>query len=226
MDAESPAFAPSRRGVRGRLADLLVGGEGVRRVGRLALAAVLLVAASTAGYLLLAAADDARTDTGARQPAGVSTTAPRGISSEHEDLLAHVSGELQDVCAPTTDPADSLGGVATVRCELPAGEPADVLWYERFATRQALETVVTATYREHGLARDDCGPEVPRAQGNWQVGSQYSGHLLCYTDDGATWVVWTYDVDRILARAVRSGDAPEDWESLYTWWREVSLFLR
>ncbi len=116
--------------------------------------------------------------------------------------------------------------MAWLRCGLEAGEPADGLWYERFESRQLLENVITQLYSEHNLPRGECGPDVPRAQGNWEVGSTHSGHLLCYTHEGGTWIVWTYDVERILARAVRSGESPEAWRELFAWLEETSIFLR
>jgi hypothetical protein len=59
------------------------------------------------------------------------------------------------------------------------------------------------------------------AQGNWQVGSTHSGRLLCYQAEGSTWIVWSYDAERIAARAVRRGDTPEDWLGLYVWWTQA-----
>ena len=50
--------------------------------------------------------------------------------------------------------------------------------------------------------------------------------LLCYEADGSRWIVWSYDADRIAARAVRRGDEPEDWVGLYHWWDQIRLFLR
>jgi hypothetical protein len=66
---------------------------------------------------------------------------------------------------------------------------------------------------------------VRRAQGNWNVGGTLSGRLLCFQSDGGTWIVWSYNADRILARAVRSGDTLEDWHGLFDWWSQVRLFL-
>jgi hypothetical protein len=67
---------------------------------------------------------------------------------------------------------------------------------------------------------------VARASGNWQVGSTQAGSLLCFQEGGETWIVWTYRADRILARALRSGTEPEDWDGLYSWWEGISPFQR
>ncbi|MDQ3880737.1 MAG: adenylate/guanylate cyclase domain-containing protein [Chloroflexota bacterium] len=224
VGADHPALSARRTSVE-RVRDVVATSDRLRGVGRwVAIGAVLIVAA-TGAYLLLGFADRARNE-GVGEATPSATTAATGPTSEQEDLLAQVPSSVRDVCAVSEEAADSLGGVAVVRCELPAGEDADLLWYERFGSRQSLENAISALYREHNLPRGECGAEVPRAQGNWQVGSTHSGHLLCYSADGETWVVWTYDVERIVARAVRSGDRPEDWAALYEWWSEIRLFLR
>lgn len=169
---------------------------------------------------------DGGSASGSPTPSASASSAASGPTADEADLLDQVPSSLREQCVISGEAEDSLGGVATVRCELAAGEPADVVWYERFASRQTLENVVTGLYARHGLPRGDCGPEVARAQGSWQVGSTHAGHLLCFTDGGQTWVLWTYDVDRLLARAVRGGEGPDDWTELFAWWEQTSLFLR
>lgn len=196
-----------------------------RRPALYAAVAGLLTVGLLAGFLWLG--EDGR-DGGSGAPSTGASAGPSasGPTAEEADLLAQVPTSLRDACIVSRDPEDSLGGVSTVRCELPAGEPADVAWYERFASRQALENAITAIHDRHGLPRGDCGPQVSRAQGNWAVGSTHAGKLLCYADGGETWVLWTYDVERLMARAVRSGDGPEDWSELFAWWEQIRLFLR
>ena len=50
--------------------------------------------------------------------------------------------------------------------------------------------------------------------------------MLCYASGGNVWIVWSYDAERIVARAVRTGATPEDWRGLYDWWSQTRLFLR
>jgi class 3 adenylate cyclase len=187
----------------------------------------LLAVALAVGSLWLGAGDGAGDGASGSPTLGpLSTPMASGPTAEEADLLNQVPERIQAACAITQDEADSLGGVATVRCDLPAGEPVDVVWYERFASRQVLESVLTGLYARHGLPRGECGPDLARAQGNWQVGTTHEGRLLCFDDGGQTWVVWTYDVERILARASRTGEDPEDWSDLFAWWEQTSLFLR
>jgi class 3 adenylate cyclase len=197
-----------------------------RRGMNLAAAGGLLAVALVVGFLWLGPGIDAR-DGGSGSPsAGASTPVASGPTAEEADLLNQVSVSLQSACAISREQEDSLGGVAVVRCDLPAGEPADVVWYERFGSRQDLDSVLNGLYSRHGLPRGECGPDVARAQGNWQVGTTHAGRLLCLADGGQTWVLWTYDVERILARASRTGEDPEDWSELFAWWEQTSLFLR
>jgi hypothetical protein len=48
--------------------------------------------------------------------------------------------------------------------------------------------------------------------------------LLCYADPDAIRLAWTYDADRIVARAARSGDEA-NWKAFLDWWRQFALFL-
>ncbi|MFN2483723.1 MAG: adenylate/guanylate cyclase domain-containing protein, partial [Candidatus Limnocylindria bacterium] len=220
VDAAHPALAPRRRGVVTRVADIVATSDRLRGIGRWVAVGGLLLVAAVGAYLVLGFAD--RSGENGASP----TPAATGPTVEQQDLLAQVSSRVRESCTVSEDPADSLGGVAVVRCELPAGEAADVIWYERFSSRQSLEDRVTRLISDQNLQRGDCGPLVPRAQGNWEAGTTHAGHLLCYPAEGQSWVVWSYDVERILARAVRSGDSLEDWADLYGWWEEISLFLR
>jgi hypothetical protein len=214
MDAAAP---DSRVRWTDRLSrrSLMVGGA----VGLLAVALVV-------GFQWLEARDDGRNGGSGAPTDQAATPVASGPTADEADLLDQVPSSLRDHCGPTRDEPDSLGGIATVRCELAAGEPADVVWYERFGSRQTLESVLSGLYARHGLPRGECGPDVARAQGNWQAGSTHAGRLLCFTDGGQTWVLWTYDVDRILARASRAGEDPEGWSDLFAWWEQTSLFLR
>ena len=141
------------------------------------------------------------------------------------DLLDHVSSDVRTAC-DRAGPEDALpGALASVRCELDLAAEADTVWYERYQSNQGLSDALAQIIQRERLQRGDCGPDVSRAQGNWRVGSTHSGRLLCYQAEGSTWIVWSYDAERIVARAVRGGDAPADWLGLHEWWKQFSLFL-
>jgi class 3 adenylate cyclase len=205
--------------------------SGLGRTARVALLLVgLLVGGAAAGYVLVASQ---RPALGPDASGGIglegspSATASDAFPNPREgDLLAQVPSDIRDTCVRTEDPAELVNGAASVRCDLPLGTEAETVWYDAFDTLQVLSNALFEIVEAESLARGDCGPDVPRAQGNWQVGSTHSGRVLCYSADGNTWIVWSYDAARIMARAVRSGDTPEDWLGLFEWWRQVRLFLR
>ena len=223
--AEGAAIGAGRRDAR-RLA---LGGGVARTVRVGALLVGLLLAGAAAGYVLLAAqrpegSPSPSAPTGATP--GQSATAPAAFpNAEEADLTARVPTDIRDSCRRSDEPRPS-GVLASVRCDLALTAEADTVWYESFGSLQQLSNVLSDLILDQGVPRGDCSPDVSRAQGNWQVGSTHSGRLVCYQADGSTWALWSYDAERILARAVRGGDTPEDWQGLYEWWTQVRLFLR
>ena len=205
--------------------------SGLSRTARVSILLIgLLIGGAAAGYLIIAAQ---RPTVGPEMTDGIgSDVSPPAASSsafpnpDEADLLLQLPIELRDACGRTEEPNERVGTVAFLRCDLGLAEEADMVWYDRFESLQELSNVLLGMVRAESLPRGDCGPEVPRAQGNWQVGSTHSGRLHCYQADGSTWIVWSYDAERILARAVRGGESPEDWLGLYDWWTQVRLFLR
>jgi hypothetical protein len=146
-------------------------------------------------------------------------------TADEADLLAKVPTQIRDRCVRADDepPARTT---AVVRCDLALSAEADTVWYVRFESGQAMRDHLTALAQSEHLQQGTCGPTVPRAQGTWQAGSTFSGRLLCYGTDSSTSIAWTYDADRIFARAVRNGSSPEVWNGLLSWWSQMRLFLR
>jgi class 3 adenylate cyclase len=223
--AEGAAIGPGRRDAR-RLA---LGGGIARTVRIGALLVGLLLGGAAAGYLLLAA----QRPEGRASPSGLtgitprqSATAPAAFPNPEEaDLIAQVPAEFRDACRRDEE-SRPAGVLASVQCDLALTAEVDTVWYESFGSLQQLSNVLSDLIVAQGVPRGDCSPDVSRAQGNWQVGSTHSGRLVCYQSDRSTWLLWSYDAKRILARAVRGGDTPEDWQGLHEWWTQVRLFLR
>lgn len=220
-------IAPSAvRRLRGQMSSA----AGVGRTTRVAVLLIgLLVGGAAAGYLLTAAQ---------RPPVGTGATAATSTpaasepivgafpDSEEADLLAQVPSSFRELCGRAPD-ADALAGaIASLRCDLDLAADADTVWYGRFATDQDLQIALSLIIQARRLPFAECGTEVSRAQGNWHVGTTRSGNILCYQEDGSTWIVWSYNAERIVARAVRAGDGPQDWLGLFEWWDEAKLFLR
>lgn len=225
---EGVAIAPPPRH---RLLGAFPSPSGVGRTARVAILLVgLLIGGAAAGYLIIAAQRPAErpgaTDGIGSQASPSATSSVAFPNSDEADLLLQLPMEIRDACRRTEEPSERIGTMASVRCGLELAEEADTVWYDRFESLQQLSNALLDVTEARNLPRGDCGPEVSRAQGNWQVGSTHSGRLLCYQADGSIWIIWSYDAERIAARAVRRGDAPEDWTGLYEWWSQVSLFLR
>ena len=219
--------APQRR----RLLGQLPSPSGLGRTARVSILLIgLLIGGAAAGYLIIAAQ---RPADGPGATGGIgSSVSPSAASSatfpnpDEAELLLQLPMEFRDACRRTEEPSERIGTLASLRCELALTAEADTVWYDRFDSLQQLSNALLDITEAYSLVRGECEPDVSRAQGNWQVGSTHSGRLLCYQDSGNTWIIWTYDAERIAARAVRGGDAAEDWLGLYDWWTQVRLFLR
>jgi class 3 adenylate cyclase len=203
---------------------------GIRRTGRVAISvAGILLAGAASVYLLGVVLPGSRPAQSGLVGTDRMTSVPSAAAfpdPDEADLVAQLPMGIREACRRTDDPAERVGAVASVRCDLELAADADTVWYDRFGTLQQLSNALSEMIETQNLPRDVCAPAVSRGQANWQVGSTHTGRLLCYEMDGSHWIVWSYDADRIAARAVRRGDAPQDWVDLYQWWDQVRLFLR
>jgi class 3 adenylate cyclase len=211
--ATEPAGMPAAKPLAGI-------GRGTRTA---ALLAGLLIGGAAAGYVLFAA----------QRPPGVDSsptpsTSPAEASfptTAEADLLDQVPASIRDRCVRAAE--DSLAGTsANLRCHLELAAEADTVWYHRYESQQAMRDYLVGIQRAHNLQLGTCSSTVSRAQGSWQVGGTHSGSAYCYRADGSSWIVWTYEADRILARAVRAGESQSDWQGLYDWWSQIRLFVR
>jgi class 3 adenylate cyclase len=194
----------------------------LRRRGPLAVILVgLLIGSAAAGYALVAAQRPAATPlvTPSASPAPASFP-----NSVEVDLLDQVPSGVRDRCK-RDDGTALAGATANLRCDLELSAEANTVWYHRFDTNQALAFYLAGVQQAQNLQFGTCGPNVSPAQGNWQVGGTHSGSANCYQAGGSSWIIWSYNAERILARAVRGGDSAEDWQSLYEWWTQIRLFL-
>jgi class 3 adenylate cyclase len=223
---EGAALAPP---ARRRLPGGLPSPSGIGPTARVAMLLLgLLLGGAASGYLIIAA----QRPSGQTGSAGGASVAPSPVgepafpTDAEADLLSQLPGELRDSCVRTENQDERLGSVASVRCEPALTADADVVWYDRFASLQELSAAIAEVAQRRDLPRGTCGHDVSRAQGNWQVGSTHAGRLLCFQADGSTWIMWSYDAERIAARAVRMGDTQDDWIGMYQWWDQVRLFVR
>jgi class 3 adenylate cyclase len=195
-----------------------------RRVRVALLVAGLLIGAAASGYLLVAAQ---RPPTNGQPTPTIGPTAAASFPTTTEaDLLAQVPLTIRDTCTRSSTSEALAGAIASLRCDLPPIAEADTVWYERFESAQGLSNALGDLSQPLQLVDATCSELVSRAQGNWDVGTTHGGRLLCYEADGASWIVWSYSAERIVARATRGGDTPDAWPGLYEWWKQVRLFLR
>ena len=144
------------------------------------------------------------------------------LTAEEEALLAKLPAAIREDCAPVSAAEGSAGGSVSLLCQLPLSAAADEVWVDQFATPDTLAGAFSDAVARTRAPPGDC-ETAPLAQGQWGVPNVHAGKLLCYPEEGAAWLVWTYDDDRILAKARRSGDG---WDALVDWFWQTAIFFR
>jgi class 3 adenylate cyclase len=192
------------------------------RIGAAVIAVLVTGATVVTGYVFVAA-----------RPGQDVTPSPTALvasatfpTPDEADLLDRVPSSFRDRCVRATDDADLARATASLQCALGLSDEADTVWYHQFETAQSMSDYISGIQQAQQLKPGSCSHDVPRAQGDWRVGSTFSGRVLCYQAPDGSWIVWTYDAERILARATRSGTTADDWMGLYDWWSQQRLFLR
>jgi hypothetical protein len=155
------------------------------------------------------------TPTGAVVPGGTEpteTALPAGPGDPR--VLASIPEHIRSSCeeSPPGDwPAEA---VASVKCIPESG--ADVIWYDMFATSDAMDAYYFAVVTDNGLTRGTGGPCDKRpGEVTFQVGDDPAGRLACYRRDESAWFVWKNNSVLIVATAARSGDK---FAPLYDFW--------
>lgn len=146
----------------------------------------------------------------------------QALTAAEEDLRAKLPGAISENCVASSATEGSAGGSVSLRCQLPLSDSADEVWVDQFPTPETLAGALSEAVDRTGAPAGDCAI-TPLAHGSWEVPNVHAGKLLCYQEDGAVWLVWTYDDERLLLRARRGGG---ETEALYAWWRQTAIFLR
>jgi DNA-binding SARP family transcriptional activator len=155
---------------------------------------------------------------------GTRPTAP--LEGEDQRLFQQLPSAVRAVpsgCRPVSVADGSLSGVTSLHCTLPFGAEADEVWFDRFATQAALEVAFGRLVAEVGSTSDDCEKGPWPAIQRWDVPAVHQGMLLCHAEGGPALFAWTYESERLLARASR---ADGNLAALYVWWDATALFLR
>ena len=116
---------------------------------------------------------------------------PRSVSTALASTLAEGSAGAQSVSAASCLSPQALMRYGSI--EFPSSRGLTGAFADALARTRA--------------SPGDC-ETTPLAHGLWAVPERSCGETVCYSADGAAWLEWTYDDDRILVRARRGdGDA-------------------
>jgi class 3 adenylate cyclase len=207
---------------------------GIGAILTLAVVAAVLVVGST--WLRASALSTPSPSAGSPPASSNAVASPSASSSagaltaDEGALLARIPLAFQPYCRRSSVPDGSAGGVASLRCDLPldsSGYGADAVWYDSFASRGLMVLAFNAITGREGLVpvdSGDCAAHAIKANGRWSLGTTFIGQLACYPKGNEAWLLWSYEGDQVLARAVRrNGDAV----ALRTWWRDqAAAYLR
>jgi class 3 adenylate cyclase len=154
-------------------------------------------------------------------PEASSTPSPPALSAAERELLERIPGSITGSCV--RDAQRGAGVDARWRCDLALGADADTVWYEHYQTRTLLDVAIGAIEREGALEAGDCAL-LAQASDTWTTPlGTFAGRRLCFPGAEASWLVWSYDTDLIVASATRRDS---DWAALFAWWTGVGPFLR
>ena len=224
--ADARAVAGSRARWRPRWSPVLTAAAIGIPLALVAAIAVLGALTGTGPLGLLGASSPSqgspRASASASEDPGVTRGANPALTTEEQDLLGKLPAAISEGCAPSTIAEGAAGGSVSLRCQLPLSAGADEVWVDQFATPEVLAGAFADEVARTQAPPGDCDAG-PQARGTWGVRNVNSGSLLCYQEGGASWLVWTYDIDRILVKARRTG---EDWAGLHAWWDQTAIFLR
>jgi class 3 adenylate cyclase len=149
------------------------------------------------------------------------TSDPSGYTSRERDLLALIPTDMAGDCRAAPGEAADTASV-TFRCDLPLGSGADTVWWDRFGSKGDTIVAFERIVRAHQLPEVACGSDIAEGQGEWRLGSTFSGSRACWSAEDGAWVAWSYLDEQVLARAVR---ADADSRRLDAWWNEVAPFV-
>jgi class 3 adenylate cyclase len=198
----------------------------------LALAGLILVLAAVPALYALRgsqAASPPASATAAATPSPGPSTA--NFSRSEQALLVRLPSSVSGGsdgpnCRETDQGEKATGGTASIRCELPVLSGAHTAWYDAFGDAGQMSSFFLGLGNGDSAPHGDCATATDVIQdGGWSLPlvAYLAGSLRCYHDGTQSWIVWTYDTDQILARAVRA-DLEE--QALYEWWRAVGPFLK
>ncbi len=191
----------------------------------LAFAAVLVAVALLGWRAVNPTSSTSPSPTTASPTSAPSPTPSGGLTAAQADLLDRIPSSFRDTCQPSPPNEVTARTIASLACSPSAATAeADRIWYEAFdpASQSPMPQAFTSLVTEHRIPHGDCARSAT-AYGDWSLPGAYAGQRLCYKDrDGPAWVVWTYDVLRILVRAERLDGQSTP---LFNWSRTIAELL-
>lgn len=145
------------------------------------------------------------------------------LDPAQRDLRERVPLRIRDGCQASPAGESLPRSAASVTC--PIEGLARSVTYDSFDDPGLVTLAFSDIGRAVGAPAGSC-ERAPSATGPWQEGTSIGGTVLCYQDNGASRLVWTYETkigSGLMARAWRQDD---DWSSLYDWWLGVRAFIR
>lgn len=145
-------------------------------------------------------------------PTASSGPAPRFPSQLETELLIHVPKDFRATC--TRD--SGLNGESAGLLCYPAFSVAEV-WYGIYDSYQSLTQAFFSYVNGHNIPHGQglCSGDQFFSETTYTQNKVTMGDVACYTSDGKSWMLWTYDKLDILVFAVRND---LDYKALYNWW--------
>jgi len=137
---------------------------------------------------------------------------PDGMTSEGEDLLTHVPGDLQSTCYESPSSGSTN---AVLHCVLqPNGVGAELLQYGSYDTTDDMATAYQQQVSQYGVDSTGSCQSGPN-ETTWSVGEDERGRIQCAPQQVGIRFDWTDNVLAILSTLV---DFDGDYENTFNMW--------
>ncbi len=148
-------------------------------------------------------------------------TAVKAFPNEEEQaLIGQVPTAFSEHCRRNDVTKEgSAGAVASVRCE--SEQAAREVVLTQFASQDAREDAYNRRLRDAKVSLDTGGDckDTYRAERRYEGLPRTTGRVLCYGDDGSSFIVWTNDKKPMLLTLATRPDA--EYAQLYQWWDDL-----
>ncbi|MGH8929921.1 MAG: serine/threonine-protein kinase [Egibacteraceae bacterium] len=136
-------------------------------------------------------------------------------NAEEQALIGLMPAAFSERCARD----NAVGAVASIRCE--SEQARHEIVSTQFNSPSAREEAYARRLRDVGLSSDqgDCKDSY-QAEHRYQAEHGVAGRIMCYRDNGSSFLVWTNDEQPLLLMLLARPDA--DHAQLYHSWNELA----